>query len=87
MKEWRLFEKNIIISHSITISTIIERIKIIYTLINTSYFVYRIISFIFIRKTGLKCINISTRKLIEIKEKEDCINEIMKIEIDINGYK
>ena len=71
----------------IIISTIMEGIKIIHTLINTDYLVYKTINSIFIKKAGLKYINIFIKKLIKIGKKEDHINKIIKIEIDINEYK
>ena len=55
-------------------------------LIDTRCLIYKIISFQFIRKTGLEYINISIKKLIEIKKKEKKINKIVKIEIDIDGH-
>ena len=87
MKEWRLFKKDMIIFYLITVSIIVEGIKIIYILINTDYFVYGAINFIFVKKVNLECINISIRKLIEIERKEGCINKIIKIKIDIDRYK
>ena len=87
IKEQKLFKKDIITSHPIIISTIIKRIKIIYILINTNCLIYKTISSMFIRKAGLKHINISTRKLIGIGEKKDHINKIIKIKIDIDKHK
>ena len=58
------------IFHSITISIIIKRMKIVYILINTGYLTYKTINFIFIRKADLKYINIPTKKLIKIKKKK-----------------
>ena len=55
-------------------------------MIDIGYFVYKIISFWFIRKINLECINISIKKLIGIKGKERKISEIIKIEINIDGY-
>ena len=87
MKEWRLFEKNIMISHPITVSIIVEGMKIAHILINTDYLVYKTINSIFVRKAGFKHINILIRKLIKIRKKEGRINKVMKIKIDINGHK
>ena len=56
-------------------------------LINTDYLAYKAISSMFVRKVDLECINISTRKLIEIKEKKDHINKIVKVKIDIDKHK
>ena len=75
------------IFYSITVSIIMKKMKITHILINTDYLVYRAISSIFIRKTGLKHISIFTRKLIGIGGKEGRINKIVKIEIDIDRYK
>ena len=55
-------------------------------LINTGYLIYKVINSQFIRKTDLKHINIPTKKLIEIKKKEEKISEIVKIKININRY-
>ena len=74
------------ISNPIIISTLINGMKFIYTLINTGYLVYKIINSQFIRKVNLKCINISTKKLIEIEKKEERISKIIKTEIDIDGH-
>ena len=87
MKEWRLFEKNIMISYPITVSIIIKKMKIAHILINTNYLIYKTINSIFVRKVGFKYINILIKKLIKIRKKEDRINKIMKIKIDINGHK
>ena len=75
------------IFYSITISIIMEGMKITHILININYLVYGVINFIFIRKTGFKYINIFTKKLIEIGGKEDHINKVVKVEIDIDKYK
>ena len=64
-----------------------EGIKIIYTLINTGYLIYKTISSIFIRKADLEHISISIRKLIGIKGKKGCINEVVKVKIDIDRHK
>ena len=69
-----------------TISTLVNKIKFAYILINTKYFIYRVINSWFIRKTNLKHINISTKKLIGIGGKEGKISKIVKIEIDINKH-
>ena len=61
--------------------------KIIHTLINTGCLIYGTINSIFIRKTGLKYINIFTKKLIKIRKKENHINKIIKIKINIDKYK
>ena len=74
------------IFHLITVSTIIEKKNEVYILINTRYFTYKAISSRFVKKTGLKCIDISIRKLIGIKEKKNHINKIIKINIDIDRY-
>ena len=66
--------------------TLINKIKFIYILINTNYLIYKIINSKFIRKTNLKYINIPTKKLIEMKEKENQINKMIKTEININKY-
>ena len=87
IKEWRLFKKDIIISYPITISIIIEKMKIAYMLIDIGYLAYEVISSMFIKKAGLEYINISIKKLIGIKGKEDHINKIVKIEIDIDKHK
>ena len=87
MKEWRLFEKNIMIFYPITVSIIIKKIKIVHMLINTGCFVYGAINSIFIKKTGLKHINIPTKKLIKIKKKKSRINKVVKIKININKHK
>ena len=55
-------------------------------LIDTGCFVYKIISFKFIRKTGLEYIIIFIKKLIGIGEKEGRINKIIKVKIDIDGH-
>ena len=81
------FKKNIIISNLITIFTLINKIKFTHILINTKYFIYKIINFIFIRKVGFKRINIPTRKLIEIRRREGHINKVVKVEIDIDRHK
>ena len=74
-------------SHPITISTIIEGIKIAHTLINTDCLAYRAISSMFVRKAGLKHISIPTKKLIKIREKKGRIDKIIKIKIDIDKHK
>ena len=75
------------ISHPITVSIIVEGMKIAHILINTDYLVYKTINSIFVRKAGFKHINILIRKLIKIRKKEGRINKVMKIKIDINGHK
>ena len=87
MKKWRLFEKNMMIFYPITISIIIKGIKIAHMLINTGCLVYGVISSIFIRKANFKCISIFIRKLIGIRGKEGRIDEIVKVEIDIDKHK
>ena len=87
MKEWRLFEKNIIISHFITVSIIIKRIKITHMLINIDYLAYEVINSIFIKKINFKRINIPVKKLIEIKKKKSHIDEVVKVKININKHK
>ena len=57
------------ISYSITISTIIKKIKIAYTLIDINYLIYKTINSIFIKKINLEHINIPIKKLIKIKKK------------------
>ena len=61
--------------------------KITYILIDIGYLIYRAISSIFVKKTGLKRINIPTKKLIKIRKKKGRINEIVKIKININRHK
>ena len=75
------------IFYSITVSIIIEEIKIVYILINTGYLVYKTISFMFIRKANFEYISIPARKLIGIGGKKGRIDEIVKVEIDIDKYK
>ena len=55
-------------------------------LIDTRYLMYKIINFWFVRKIGLERINIFIKKLVEIEKKEKKISEIVKVEIDIDGY-
>ena len=74
------------ISHPITIFIIIKKKNKIYILIDIRYLMYRIINSRFVKRAGFKYINIPIRKLIKIKEKEDCINKIIKIDININRY-
>ena len=66
--------------------SIIIGLKKIYILFDLGYLAYGVISSRFIRKTGLECINIPVRKLIDIGGKEGYINKIMKIKIDIDRY-
>ena len=75
------------IFYLITISIIIEGMKIAYMLIDIGCLAYGAISSIFIRKAGLEHINIPTRKLIGIRGKEGLINKIIKIEINIDKHK
>ena len=72
--------------YSIIVSIIIEEKNEIYILINTGCLIYKIISFRFIKKTGFEYIDILIRKLIGIEEKKSCINEIMKVDMDIDRY-
>ena len=74
------------ISHLITISIIIEGRNKTYILINIGCLAYGAISSRFIKRAGLKCINIPIKKLIEIEEKEDYINKIMKVDINIDKH-
>ena len=74
------------IFHSIIIFIIIEEKNKIYILIDIRCLMYKIISFRFIREIGLEYIDISTRKLIGVGGKKNCINKIVKINIDINRY-
>ena len=76
-----------ITSHLITISIIIEGIKIVHMLINIGYLAYKAISSMFVRKAGLEHINILIRKLIGIGRKEGRIDEIVKVKIDIDKHK
>ena len=69
------------------ISIIVEGMKITYILINIGCLTYGAINSIFIRKAGLEHINISIRKLIEIRGKKNYINKIIKIKIDIDRHK
>ena len=55
-------------------------------MIDTGYFIYKIINSWFIRKADLKYINIFIKKLIGIEKKEKKISKIIKAEIDIDGY-
>ena len=55
-------------------------------LIDTGCFVYKMMSFWFIRKADLEHINISIKKLVKIGGKEEKINKIVKAEIDIDGH-
>ena len=48
---------------------------------------YGVISFMFVRKVGFERISISIRKLIGIGGKKGCIDEVVKVEIDIDKYK
>ena len=65
---------------------IIIGLKGTHILLDLGCLVYKIINSRFIRRTGFKCINIPARKLINIGKKESYINEIVKVEIDINKY-
>ena len=75
------------ISYPITVSIIIEGMKIAYILINIGCLAYEIINSMFVRKADLERISILIKKLIGIGGKEDRIDEIVKVEIDIDKYK
>ena len=70
----------------IIISIIIEKKNEIYILINIECLVYKTISFRFVRRTDFECIDILIRKLIGIGGKEDRINKIIKVNININRH-
>ena len=74
------------IFHFITVFIIIEERNEIYILIDIKCLAYRVINSRFIRKTGFEYINILIRKLIEIKKKKNYINEVIKVNININKY-
>ena len=70
----------------IIIFIIIEEKNEVYILIDIRCLIYKIISSRFIKRVGFEYIDILIRKLIGVKGKKNCINKVMKIDMNINRY-